>query len=50
MIRKEAYVSKTVVDELRRILLDSEVDPLLCCSFIDPCINCLTGRLSCYRS
>ena len=25
MIRKEAHVSKTVIDELRRILLDSEV-------------------------
>ncbi|DBB04642.1 hypothetical protein WJX77_010409 [Trebouxia sp. C0004] len=25
MIRKEAHVSKTVVDELRRILLDSEI-------------------------
>lgn len=25
MIRKEAYVSKTVVDELRRILVDSEI-------------------------
>ena len=27
MIRKEAHVSKTVVDELRRILVDSEVGP-----------------------
>lgn len=49
MIRKEAYVSKTVVDELRRILLDSEVDSLLRCGCTDQCINCLTGRLSCYR-
>ena len=42
MIRKEAHVSKTVVDELRRILVDSEVDPPLCCDYNDQCIKCLT--------
>jgi len=42
MIRKEAHVSKTVVDELRRILVDSEVDPPLCCDCNDQCIKCLT--------
>lgn len=37
MIRKEAIVSKTVINELRRILEDSEVRPelsvQLCCWF-----------------